>query len=174
VTSTQLYSAATSCDTNTALHYLRTAFPHSALHGIGFSLGASVMSRYLGEAGERSLLSSGCAVGCPWNVVELSHALEDGWFSSRIYSRALGLNLAKLFYRAYDANPKLWEDDPKVAHIVPEMTKLKKLGGKLRLRTVDEVLVRHVGGPHPPWPFESADAYYAYAGSHQLIHNVKV
>ena len=32
--------------------------------GIGFSLGANVLTRYLGEEGERSLLSSGCAMAC--------------------------------------------------------------------------------------------------------------
>ena len=32
--------------------------------GIGFSLGANVLTRYLGEEGEQSLLSSGCAMAC--------------------------------------------------------------------------------------------------------------
>lgn len=32
--------------------------------GIGFSLGANVMTRYLGEEGEASRLMSACVLGC--------------------------------------------------------------------------------------------------------------
>ncbi|BEI82219.1 hypothetical protein CcaverHIS002_0300870 [Cutaneotrichosporon cavernicola] len=174
LTSPQLYSAAASLDLNSAAHYLRNAFPQSALHGIGFSLGASVLARYLGERGEESLLSSGTVIGCPWDVSALSHALEDGFFSSRLYSRALGANLIKLFFRHYERNPRMWEENERLKDCVPAMKNLRSMGNDVRLKMVDEVLVSNVGGPRPPWPFNSADDYYQYAGSHQLIHNIKV
>lgn len=175
VTSPQLYSAAASSDLNSAAHYLRNRFPKSGMHGVGFSLGASVLANYLGEQGDRSLLSSGCALGCPWNISELSHALEDGWFSSRVYSAALGSNLLRLFFRAYNANPEMWQrDDSPVKDIIPDLYRLQRMGREVRLKMVDDVLVTRAGGPQPPWPFASAVDYYAYAGSHQLIHNVRV
>lgn len=175
MTSPQLYSAAASMDLNTAVHYLRNTFPQSSLHGIGFSLGASVLSRYLGERGETSLLSSGLPVACPWNIIELSHALEDGWFSSRVYSRALGQNLIRLFFKHYNQNQALWQSPQSpIRDRIPDMLALKKLGSKVRLVTVDEVMVTRTGGPQPPWPFKSALDYYTYAGSHQLIHNIRV
>lgn len=175
MTSPQLYSAAASMDLNTAAHYLRFTFPQSSLHGIGFSLGASVLSRYLGERGAQSLLSSGLPVACPWDIVQLSHALEDGWLSSRLYSRALGQNLIRLFFKHYNQNKALWESEQSpIRDRIPEMLKLKTLGNKVRLITVDEVMVTRTGGPQPPWPFKSAMDYYKYAGSSQLIHNIKV
>lgn len=162
-------------DLNTAAHYLRYTFPESSLHGVGFSLGASVLSRYLGERGERSLLSSGLPVACPWNIVELSHALEDGYLSSRLYSRALGQNLMRLFFKHYNAKKPLWESEQSpVRDCIPELQRLKKAGRKLRLIAVDDVMVTRAGGPQPPWPFKSAMDYYEYAGSHQLIHNIRV
>lgn len=154
------------------MHYLRNQFPESSLLGVGFSLGASVMARYLGERGESSLLSSGCVLAAPWDVVALSHALEDGWFSSRVYSKALGENLIRMFFRNYDAHPEIkWTDSQRQA-----ATDLKKLQdkGNVRLKTVDEVLTIKVGGPQPPFPFACADDYYTYAGSHKLIENVAV
>lgn len=170
-----MYSAAASCDVNTVSHFLRSRYPQSSMHGIGFSLGASVLSRHIGEAGDRSLLSSGCVLGCPWDITELSHALEDGWFSSRVYSAALGRNLLKMFFRNYDANPEMFErSDSRIKDDIPELRRMQKMGGKVRLRMVDNVMVRHIGGPSPPWPFKDAWAYYAYAGSHQLLHNVKI
>lgn len=170
-----MYSAAASSDVNTVAHYLRATYPQSSVHGIGFSLGASVMARYLGERGDTSLLSSGCVLACPWNIVDMSHALEDGWLSSRVYSSALGQNLVRLFFRAYEQNPKVFEaDDSRVKDIIPIMEKLRAKGSKVRLREVDEVFVTRAGGPVGPWPMKDADEYYAYAGSNKLIHNVKV
>lgn len=175
VTTPQLYSAAASCDIHNVAHYLRDRFPQSALHGIGFSLGASILARYLGERGSSSLLSSGCLLGCPWDITALSHALEDGWFSSRVYSNALGSNLVRLFFGHYDKNPEMWErEDSPVKHLVPEMKRLRGLGRNLRLKMVDDVMTSQMGGPYPPFPFADADAYYTYAGSHQLIHNIQV
>lgn len=172
MTSAQLYSAATTCDLTTATHYLRARFPQSALFGVGFSLGASVMARYLGERGESSLLSAGVVLAAPWDVVALSHALEDGWFSSRVYSKALGENLIRMFFRNYDAYPEIaWSETQRQA--AADLKQLQEKG-PVRLKTVDEVLTRKVGGPQPPFPFSSADEYYAYAGSHQLIENVAV
>lgn len=133
-----------------------------------------MLARYLGERGESSLLSSGTVIGCPWDVQALSHALEDGWLSSRLYSRALAGNLIKLFFRHYKRNPRMWEESEKLRDTVPAMKKLKAMGKDVRLIMVDEVFTSRAGGPHPPWPFEGAQAYYKYAGSHQLIHNIKV
>jgi len=170
-----MYSAAASCDTTTAAHFLRATFPQSAIHGVGFSLGASVLARYLGESGSDSLLSSGCVLGCPWNIVDMSHALEDGWFSSRVYSSALGQNLLRMFFRAYDSNPGVFDaDDSRCKDVIEDLRRLRKMGNKVRLRMVDDLLVCRVGGPIKPWPFANAQAYYEYASSDKLIHNVKV
>lgn len=170
-----MYSAAASGDVNNAAHFLRATFPDSSLHGIGFSLGASVTARYLGEQGDKSLMSSGCVLGCPWNVVDMSHALEDGFFKSRIYSAALGQNLIRMFFRNYDANPDIYEaPESRVKDAIPELKELRKLGSKVRLKQVDNVLTTKCGGPLGAFPFPDADAYYRYAGTDQHIHNVKV
>lgn len=60
-----------------ALHFIRNRHPSSPLIGIGFSLGASVISRYLGEYGSSSILSAGVVLGCPWDLTAMSHKLED-------------------------------------------------------------------------------------------------
>lgn len=104
----------------------------------------------------------------------LSHALEDGWLSSRLYSRALGSNLIKLYFRHYKRNPRMWEESDKLKDCVPAMKHLKSIGKRVRLKMVDEVLTSRAGGPHPPWPFNGATDYYEYAGSHQLVHNIRV
>jgi hypothetical protein len=64
LTTPRLYSAAASDDLKCAALYVHSLFPRAKMVGIGFSLGANVLTRYLGEEGEQSLLSSGCALAC--------------------------------------------------------------------------------------------------------------
>lgn len=63
-TSPQLYSAGHTEDLRTALLYLSLTYPNAKLLGLGFSLGANVMTRYLGEEGAKSKLTSGCVLAC--------------------------------------------------------------------------------------------------------------
>lgn len=64
LTSPQLYSGGYTDDLRRALLYLSNTFPRAKLLGIGFSLGANVMTCYLGEEGAKSRLASGCVLAC--------------------------------------------------------------------------------------------------------------
>jgi predicted alpha/beta-fold hydrolase len=44
--------------------FIAHQYPKAPLLGLGFSLGANVMTRYLAEEGHRSRLMSGCALAC--------------------------------------------------------------------------------------------------------------
>lgn len=58
-----LYSAGQTDDLRVALMYIQKRFPKAPLLGIGFSLGANVLARYVAEEGDQCRLNSGCAVG---------------------------------------------------------------------------------------------------------------
>ena len=64
LTSQLLYSAGHTDDTRQALMYITHLYPNAPLLGLGFSLGANVLTRYLGEEGEQSRISSACALAC--------------------------------------------------------------------------------------------------------------
>ena len=64
ITSPQLYSAGHTDDLRQSLIYISHLFPEAPLLGIGFSLGANVMTRYIAEEGKNSRLRSGCALSC--------------------------------------------------------------------------------------------------------------
>lgn len=64
LTSGQLYSAGHTDDLRQALMYIAQRYPNAPLLGIGFSLGANVIVRYLAEEGDRSRLRAACALGC--------------------------------------------------------------------------------------------------------------
>jgi predicted alpha/beta-fold hydrolase len=64
ITSPQLYSAGTTDDFRQALMYISHRFPKATLHGLGFSLGSNVMTKYIAEEGGQTRLHSGCALAC--------------------------------------------------------------------------------------------------------------
>ena len=64
VTSPQLYSAGHTEDYRAAMLYIRTKYPKAPLLGIGFSLGANVITRYVAEEGDKCRLVSAVALGC--------------------------------------------------------------------------------------------------------------
>lgn len=64
VTSPQLYSAGHTDDLRQAVFYISAHFPNAPLLGLGFSLGANVMTRYIAEEGQRCRLRSACILAC--------------------------------------------------------------------------------------------------------------
>jgi hypothetical protein len=64
LTSQLMYSAGHTNDTRQALMYITHRYPKAVLLGLGFSLGANVLTRYLGEEGAQSRISSACVLAC--------------------------------------------------------------------------------------------------------------
>jgi predicted alpha/beta-fold hydrolase len=175
VTSPQFYSAGTTLDLSIALHYVRSILPQSSLHGIGFSLGASVLSRYLGESANQSLLSSGIVLGAPWDLPRMSLKLENHWFITPVYSRAMAGNLLRVLFSHYDRDPAIFDNpDSPAAEYMERLKRLRKQR-KVTLKEVDQVMVSRFGGPQGIglWPFSGADAYYDWASPNRFISSIK-
>jgi len=164
-------------DLSLSLHFIKHQFPSTSLHGIGFSLGASVLSRYLGETGSQSLLTSGISLGCPWDLTNMSRHLESGILIPLIYSRALGDNLRTLYLALHKKYPGVLDDPkrPESKNFKVNLDKLIKMGSGVRLKAVDDIMVSQVGGPWGVglWPFENAAEYYAWASPSNLLHGVR-
>ena len=72
VTSPQLYSALHTDDIRVAVMYISKLYPRAPLIGVGFSLGANVLTRYIAQEGSSCRLVAGCALGSVspviWNL----------------------------------------------------------------------------------------------------------
>lgn len=64
MTTPLFYSAGHTDDTRQALMYVAQKYPKAPLLGLGFSLGANVLTRYLAEEGTQTRLRAGCALAC--------------------------------------------------------------------------------------------------------------
>lgn len=168
LTTPQLYSAGHTDDIRTALLYIASKYPDAPLLGIGFSLGANVLTRYLAQEGDRSRLSAACILGCPWDLLANSNRLASTWWGRELYSKGMGSNLKALLRRhldTFEAHP-----EAEVSKYVPDL--LKQAGTKLY--QFDNTITRVAGGSSPPFPFPSAEDYYIWASSHHALSDVRV
>jgi len=55
-------------DYREAIEHIRSNNPSSLIIGLGYSLGAALMCKYLGEMGESSKLNAAICISPPWNV----------------------------------------------------------------------------------------------------------
>ncbi|KAI0082681.1 AB-hydrolase YheT [Panus rudis PR-1116 ss-1] len=168
ITSPQLYSAGHTDDIRVALMYLSKRYPKAPLLGLGFSLGANVLTRYLAEEGEYSRIVAGCVLACPWDLLANGESLETHWLQSRTYSRGMARNLIVLMKRHLSSLAKFPESDLyKAIHKITSMS-------HPTLMQFDDTVTRVGGGSSPPFPFPSARDYYRWASSHNLLPHVRV
>lgn|ERR1700722_411820 len=64
ITSPQLYSGGYTDDIRQAMMYIAKHYPNTPLIGLGFSLGANILTRYIAEEGENCRLVGGCILAC--------------------------------------------------------------------------------------------------------------
>ncbi|KAI1794276.1 Alpha/Beta hydrolase protein, partial [Ganoderma leucocontextum] len=147
MTSSQLYSALHTEDIRVAVMYIAKQYPCAPLIGVGFSLGANILTRYLAQEGSNSRLVAGCALGCPWDLFASSDRLE-----SRLLHR---LNLQNLVARHRDALAKFPDS------MLWKMVEARLPKNDMSLMDFDDTTTRVAGGSSPPFPFASARHYYA-------------
>jgi uncharacterized protein len=63
LSSPQLSGLCHTDDFRQAIHYIANMYPKAPLLGLGFSLGANLLTRYVAEEGEQCRLVSACALG---------------------------------------------------------------------------------------------------------------
>ncbi|KAF5358686.1 hypothetical protein D9758_007658 [Tetrapyrgos nigripes] len=161
ITSQNLYSAGNTNDLRTALLYISKQYPRAPLLGLGFSLGANVMIRYMGEEGAQCRLLSGCALGCPWNLAHNGMAIA-GSFMGKFWTRGMGNNMVGLVQRhATSLSGRVG-----VAEAVSEALALRFPA----LDKFDLTFTRVLAG----YPTEvGVQEYYAAEGSHDALKEIR-
>ncbi|OQE43630.1 hypothetical protein PENCOP_c003G00288 [Penicillium coprophilum] len=108
-----LYNARATWDVRQSVKWLRKQFPNRPLFGIGFSLGANILTNYLGEEGDACQLKAAVICASPWNLEVSSMVLQSTWIGKEVYSRTMGTSMKKLFEAHVDQvskNPRIEVD----------------------------------------------------------------
>ena len=110
ITTPQLYNAGWTNDIRHCVNDLRSRFPNRKLYIVGFSLGASVMTNYIGEEGANSYIKCAVALGNPWDLTHSSYYINNTKMGARFYSPALAQNLVDLS----KSHMEMLKKDPKM------------------------------------------------------------
>ncbi|KAK0221374.1 Alpha/Beta hydrolase protein [Armillaria fumosa] len=168
LTSNQFYSAGYTDDLRQALFYISQQYPKAPLFGLGFSLGANVIVRYLAEEKEHSRLSAACVLACPWDLSKNNDAMESTLWGKYAYSKGMASNLLRLLSRHTASLSR--QPDHYVTAAMHAAFALKSP----TLEQFDDKFTSKAGGAPPVFPFPSARHYYTWASSHYVLPDVRV
>ncbi|KAG7819820.1 hypothetical protein KL928_002494 [Ogataea angusta] len=114
ITTPTLFSGLHTDDLRQTVQDLRTRFPDRQLHLVGVSLGGLILSNYLAEESEKSLVTSAFTVGAPWNLQSDMEALTRsvaGKYMFEPYIRQILLRVLKSNIKGLKANPDFDEQE---------------------------------------------------------------
>ncbi|KUI52683.1 hypothetical protein VP1G_00251 [Cytospora mali] len=103
VTSGVLFNARATWDVRQVVKWAKKTFPNRPLFGLGFSLGANILTNYVGEEGSNCLLSAAVAVGNPFNLEICDAQLKASLIGKEVFQRVMGTNMKKLILRHKDS-----------------------------------------------------------------------
>lgn len=156
ITTPVIFNARATWDIRNTVKWLREVFPNRPLYGVGFSLGANILTNYIGEEGAECQLKAAVALSCPWSLDVSNLALQRRWLGRNVYSRAMGANLKKLYDTHKDSMLKISAIDPEEVE---------------RVRFLHE-FDRAV--QCPSWGYPTEQAYYRDASSTDSVLAVRI
>ncbi|PKY06849.1 AB-hydrolase YheT [Aspergillus campestris IBT 28561] len=151
-----LYNARATWDVRQAVKWLRKTFPNRPLFGIGFSLGANILTNYLGEEGDACQLKAAVLCASPWNLDVSSSNLQNTVMGLHVYSKVMGTSMKALFEQHVEEISK----NPRIdVEAVRSITHLHEFDRALQCAA---------------WGYPTEGAYYRDASSIDSLHGIKI
>lgn len=153
LTSDTFYNAGWTEDLRRVILHIHETEPSAPLGAIGCSLGANILTKYLGQEGVNSPLAAAAIVGCPWDLLVCDRALHRT-LRQRLYGRAMHVGLMDFAQMHKDTFRKLvdWDYAMKATSV----------------RQFDDRITRLIG------KFETTDTYYRKCSCAQFLATVCV
>ncbi|KAJ2132885.1 hypothetical protein GGH19_000840 [Coemansia sp. RSA 1807] len=157
LTSPRLYNAYDTSDLTDVLNELSTKFPHARLVCIGFSLGANLITRYLGDHGHSARLSAAVAVSCPYDTEVAGRALSaPGLLNDWLFQPNLMATVKRLLRRNID-----------VIKSSPLNYDIDAIMKASRMSEIDDLVTARTYGHKDCW------AYYRAASSVEYVEKIR-
>ncbi|KAJ1770037.1 medium-chain fatty acid ethyl ester synthase/esterase 2 [Coemansia sp. RSA 1813] len=137
---------------------IRNRFPTSPLLGLSFSMGANIMTKYIGEEGNGCPLSAGIIVGCPYDMYKVIKHLDSQRFTfSRFYDLAI-LNFLK----------NAFKDNQDQILKIPVGMDVKKISNSTGIMEFTEEMTRKAFG------YKSAKDLLDYSSCKNYMDDIKI
>ncbi|KAJ2255160.1 hypothetical protein GGI13_001755 [Coemansia sp. RSA 455] len=103
MTSHKMYNLRDTDDFRDTLQHIRDTNPQVPLVGIAFSMGAILLTKYLGEQGNSSLLSAAIAIGCPFDMTVTGRLLDaDTFLNNNVFQPLVVASQLRVVKRNFD------------------------------------------------------------------------
>ncbi|KAJ2252714.1 hypothetical protein GGI13_003118 [Coemansia sp. RSA 455] len=158
ITSPRPYDSGFTDDLRAVVHHVRTANPDSKLIGIGFSMGANVLTKYIGEEAASCTLSCAVAVCCPFDIKVSSDAInQSNLLNNYVFQPAVMRTLMRAIKRAehLTADPT-WALD------------MTRINGAKRLWELEEELMVKISG------YKNLAEYYERSGCVAYVDDISI
>ncbi|XP_031262756.1 embryogenesis-associated protein EMB8 isoform X1 [Pistacia vera] len=155
VTTSQFYSASFLGDMHEVVIHVASRYPKANLYAAGWSLGANILVRYLGQESHDCRLSGAVSLCNPFNLVIADEDFHKGF--NNVYDKALASALCRIFKKH-----ALLFEDMDGEYNIPLAANAKSV------REFDEGLTRVSFG------FKSVDDYYSNSSSSDSIKHVRI
>ncbi|HET7232222.1 MAG TPA: alpha/beta fold hydrolase [Longimicrobium sp.] len=149
----RFYHAGDTGDVAFVLELLAARYPGVALGGVGFSLGANVLLKYLGERGDASRVRAAAAISIPFDLGAGADKLADS-FTGRLYTSVFIRSLRQKYLAKRQTIGDAC-DEPRV------------LASKT-FREFDDAATARLHG------FRDVDDYYGSSSSGQFLPRIRV
>jgi len=149
------YHSGDSGDALEFIQSLKKEFPNSKLYGVGYSLGANMLLKLLGELKKNSLLEKVVAVSPPMRLDICAKKMDRGF--SRYYQHRLLKDLKIALDKKYDK------------HDMQTLLKLKRQDIQ-KLKNFEEFDGAYTAPIHG---FDSAQDYYTKCSSRQFLKDIQ-
>ena len=149
------YHSGESADALEYLQHLHKLYPQSKLYAVGYSLGANMLLKLLGEMAENSLLTKAVAISAPMQLDVCASFINKGF--SKFYQNLLVQNLNKSLDKKYDKHKNM----ESLIHLKREdVNKLQSFWD------FDEAYTAPIHG------FDSAQDYYTKCSAKQFLKHI--
>ncbi|SCU95462.1 LAME_0F12244g1_1 [Lachancea meyersii CBS 8951] len=116
ITTPQLYNGVWTDDIRDFIKKLRGLFPHRKFYLVGFSLGASIATNYLGQEGENSEIECAAILASPWDLCNASYHMHRSFIGRQLYGNHFSKSLVKML----TDNLEILKKDPYMAKLYAE------------------------------------------------------
>ncbi|KAJ3164462.1 hypothetical protein HDU88_005339 [Geranomyces variabilis] len=156
LTSQQLYCGAYTKDLQAAVAFITRRYPLAPKMAAGFSLGANVLTKFVGEMGDACPFLGAVSVSNPCDLLGGNRCLNRTWVGRNIYSKTLTKNLIRMY--------------KKHSHIFANSTvvnEAKTLASRF-IYEFDDAFTSKLFG------FRTVHEYYRQASSAQYVPDIRV
>ncbi|KAJ9084119.1 hypothetical protein DSO57_1027591 [Entomophthora muscae] len=168
ITTPRLYTAGDTTDLREAIAHIRARLPNAPLFAVGYSIGANILSKYLGEVGEDTPLVGAVSVSNPFDLVWCSRYMFSNWINSYIYTPFLVRRLKQFFKFHYDVLSKEVKER--------DWQNISDFDTDLIILNQHIMVSRHRANEKGEMParFETLNQYYRESSCNRYLHNIKI